>query len=387
LEYRSFGKLEFRPSALGFGCMRLPKTSQEPPQVDEAEAIRMIRYAIDNGVNYMDTAYNYHQGKSEVVLGKALREGYREKVMVATKMPVFSMKEAAEADLKSSEQLERLSTEYIDFYLLHSMDDESWPRAKEFGLLPWAEKQIAEGRIRHFGFSFHDGAKLFKEIVDYYPWDFCQVQYNYLDVNWQAGLEGVKYAAGKGLGVIVMEPLRGGVLATVPNQRVQALWDSALVKRTPADWALKWLWDQPEVSLVLSGMSTMDQVIENVASAGKSAIGSLTSSEASLVEKVAEEYRSLMALPCTACGYCSPCPEGVSVPTLFSMYNEALGFTPDPARLAGYQKYYAGIPRDKQADACVHCGSCEKRCPQHLPIRDLLPKVHETLGSSSLPQK
>ncbi|HCD09949.1 MAG TPA: aldo/keto reductase, partial [Thermoanaerobacter sp.] len=323
MQYRQFGKLNIAISALGFGLMRLPAIDNDNSKIDEAEAIRMIRYAIDNGVNYIDTAWPYHGGNSEIVAGKALKDGYREKTFLATKLPTWLINEKEDMDKYLNEQLKKLQTDYIDFYLLHALDKSKWENMKKVDALSWAEKKKQEGKIRYIGFSFHDEYPVFQEIVDYYDkWDFCQIQYNYMDIDVQAGENGLKHAASKGLGVVIMEPIRGGRLAN-PPKAVQDIWDTAKVKRTPAEWALQWLWNQPEVSVVLSGMSTFEQLKENIESAKRSGINTLTKEELEIVSKVRNKYKELSPIACTGCNYCMPCPNGVNIPRNFELYNEA----------------------------------------------------------------
>ncbi|MEJ5197925.1 MAG: aldo/keto reductase, partial [Anaerolineae bacterium] len=253
MKYRTFGRLGWQVSALGFGAMRLPTIGGDPTQIDEAEATRMIRYAIDHGVNYIDTAYPYHGGNSERLLGRILQDGYRERVHLATKMPCWMVESAADFDRFLDEQLARLQTDHLDLYLLHGLRAERWQKVRDLGVREWAERKMAEGKFRRLGFSFHDSFETFKQILDEYDgWGMCQIQYNYMDEQHQAGVRGLRLAASRGLAVVVMEPLRGGLLAGSPPANVQALWDAAPVRRTPADWALQWLWDQPEVSVVLS---------------------------------------------------------------------------------------------------------------------------------------
>ena len=305
MKYRKFGKLDWKPSALGFGAMRLPIIGKDTSKIDENHAIKMIRYAIDNGVNYLDTAYVYHRENSEVTVGKALKDGYREKICLATKLPVRLVTKKEDLDRFFDTHLKRLQTDYIDFYLLHGLRESRWSQVKEFDIISWAEEKLAENKIRYLGFSFHDNLQLFKEIVDYHDWTFCQIQLNYMDIDYQAGLAGLKYASDKGLAVVVMEPIKGGKLAVTPPKEVQEIWDRAETKRTPAEWALQWVWNQPEVSLALSGMSEMKHVIENVVYAGRSGPGSLNADELALFEEVKEAYERLGFVGCTACQYCA----------------------------------------------------------------------------------
>jgi predicted aldo/keto reductase-like oxidoreductase len=384
MQYRRFGKLDWEGSVLGFGAMRLP-TLGEFSKIDEPEATRMLHYAIDHGVNYVDTAYPYHGGSSEAFLGRALQDSYRDKVRLATKLPCWEVKVYEDFDKYFNEQLERLQTDHVDFYLLHGLDKGRWPRMRDLDVIKWAEGAIADGRIGHLGFSFHDDNAAFEEIVDAYDgWTFCQIQYNYMDVENQAGTKGLQYAASKGLAVVIMEPLLGGKLVN-PPQPVQGLWDTASTRRAPADWALQWLWDQPEVSLVLSGMSTMQHVQENVASAATAEVGKLTQADQALIAQVRARYEALCPIPCTACGYCVPCPNDIDIPGNFGLYNEGIMYDkPDHAR-GGYgwllQSYKMGIaPADGRAVNCIQCGECEPKCPQGILISELMPLVHQVLG-------
>jgi len=378
MQYRPFGKLEFQVSALGFGAMRLPIIDNEPTHIDEPLAIDMIRTAIDNGVNYVDTAYPYHGGKSEVLVGKALKDGYREKVKLATKLPARMVRSLDDFDRFLNEQLSRLETDHIDFYLLHGLNMQRWPGLREMDIFKPAEKAMADGRISYLGFSFHDDLTAFKEIIDAYDWTFCQIQYNYMDTHYQAGTEGLRYAANKGIAVVIMEPIRGGQLAKRPPEKVSELWSKAPVKRSAAEWALQWVWNQPEVALALSGMSTMQQVEENLASADRSGAGRLTDEEITLIEKVTEAYRGLSPIPCTNCGYCMPCPNGVNIPGVFAIHNDAMIYE-DVNRAK--RLYQIRIPEDKQADKCISCGECLTLCPQEIPIPEWMEKSNELLRS------
>jgi hypothetical protein len=370
MKYRKFGSLDWEVSALAFGAMRLPIIDGDPARIDEPEAIKMMRYAIDNGVNYIDTAYPYHRGNSEFVVGHALQDGYREKTRLATKMPTWLVEEYGDFDKFLNEQLQKLQTDHIDFYLLHGLNGERWPKLVELDVFNWAEEKIEEGKINHLGFSFHDELPVFKEIIDYYDkWTFCQIQYNYMDTDYQAGTEGLTYAADKGLAVVIMEPIKGGKLAVTPPKEVQEIWAEADTKRTPAEWALQWVWNHPEVSTVLSGMSNMEQVMENVVSADRSGSNTLTEEELALYTRVKNTYNKLGFIGCTACRYCMPCPEGVDIPEILGLYNEYyMAEDQDEVK----QRYWDRITPESHSDQCVSCGTCEEKCPQQLPIRKFM---------------
>lgn len=378
MQYRKFGRLDFKVSALGFGAMRLPTVGGDDGRIDEELAIKMIRYAIDNGVNYVDTAYGYHRGNSEILVGKALKDGYREKTMLATKLPPWHVNVREDMDRLLNEQLQKLDTDHIDFYLLHALNKDTWNKLYNLGVLDWAEGVIRKGLIRYIGFSFHDDLETFKKIVDAYNWTFCQIQYNYMDIDHQAGMEGLKYASSKGLAVVIMEPLRGGRLANPPD-RVRQVFDSFPIKRSPVAWALLWLWNQPEVSTVLSGMSNFEQVKENIEIADKSGINIFTPEELRLIERVRETYLGIKAIDCNECGYCMPCPNGVNIPVNFHLYNEGVRYND----FGGPRWHYRnGLKESERASSCIKCGICEPKCPQHLPIRELLEKVKETFEAT-----
>ena len=377
MKFRKFGSLDWQVSVLGFGAMRLPVIDKDTSRIDEPEAIQMIRHAVDQGVNYVDTAYTYHEKQGEKVVGKALQNGYRQKVRLATKLPSWLVEKPDDFDRFLDEQLDKLQTDHIDFYLLHALNASYWPKLRDWKVLKWAEGAITDGRIHHLGFSFHDEFEIFKDIVDACDlWTFCQIQYNFMDIEYQAGTKGLEYAADKGLAVVIMEPLRGGQLTLNVPESIDKLWASAAVRRTPADWALQWIWNHPAVSVVLSGMSTMQQVYENLASADRAAAGALSVEELTLVDKVREEYRRLAPVPCTNCKYCMPCPNGVEIADILKYYNDALIYD----NLRAPRFLYGTLSKDKQADNCVECFECEEKCPQGIPIAEQLKKAHDLLA-------
>jgi predicted aldo/keto reductase-like oxidoreductase len=364
--------------------MRFPTVDGDASKIDEAEATRMLHHAIDQGVNYFDTGVPYHGGNSESFLGRALQGGYREKVRLATKLPSWEVESAEDFDRYLDEQLARLQVSHVDVYLLHALKREWWHKVRDLGVIAWAEGAIADGRIGHLGFSFHDEVDVFKEIVDAYDWAMCQIQLNYMDVENQAGVKGLRYAAEKGLAVAIMEPLLGGKLVSPPLP-IQAIWDSAAIERTPVAWALHWLWDQPEVSVVLSGMSAMAHVQDNLAYASASGVGILSPEQRSLYGQVRAMYAERIPIPCTACGYCMPCPSGVDIPGNFESYNGAVMYE-DLAGARGHYDWMASAAEqgifdtDVRAAMCVQCGQCETKCPQRIPISEWMPVVHEVLG-------
>ena len=373
MEYRKFGNIDWEVSALGFGAMRLPTDGDESSDIAEEEAIEMIRYAIDNGVNYVDTAWPYHGEESEKLVAKALKDGYREKTKVATKLPIWLVDDKEDLDKYLNKQLEKLEVDKIDFYLIHALSKDRWQKCKDLEIMDWLKKVQKEGKIGYKGFSFHDDYDLFENIIDYYEedWDFCQIQYNYLDTEYQAGKKGLKYAADKGLAVVVMEPLRGGTLAKEPPKEIKEIWNKADKKRSAPDWALQWLWNQEEVSVVLSGMSTLEQVKENVVSASNSGINSLDKNEKDLIENAADKFREMQPVDCTGCGYCIPCPNDVHIPMNFSLYNEAHLYDDYEEKNNTYNRLKAKM----RAENCIACGECLDKCPQNLDIIDLLEDV------------
>jgi len=382
MQYRTFGTLEYRPSALGFGCMRFPL---KDGKVDEDEAIRMVRRGIDAGVNYLDTAYPYHDGQSERIVGAAIRDGYREKVKVVTKMPTWLVKTEGDFDRLLDEQLGRLGLPGVDFYLLHSIGKDEFIRLKGLGVFEWAERAIASGRFARLGFSSHDSFQGIKYVLgNYDSWVLCQIQYNYIDAVGEPGTKCLEYIASKGVAAVIMEGLRGGSLVDPPPS-IQKIWDKASRRRSPADWGLQWLWSRPEVSVVLSGMSSMAQVEENLASASASRVGLLSREELGLFDEAREEYKRLTAVPCTGCRYCMPCPSGVDIPRNFGIYNDGIRFDkPEKAR-GDYawmlQAVKLGLEAsDARAAGCAGCRACEEKCPQKIPIAAWMAQVKASLG-------
>ena len=374
--YRTVPKNGDKLSILGFGAMRLPLN--EDQSVNEAAAIAQMRKAIDAGVNYLDTAWPYHNGNSEVILGKALQDGYLEKVKIADKLPVWMCDNRQDMDAILNRQLEKLGVETIDYYLLHALEGESWDRIKALGVIPFLEDARAAGKITNIGFSFHGNNEDFNRIVDAYNWTFCQIQYNFLDTQNQAGTAGLKYAASKDIAVMVMEPLRGGNLSRPDTPpRIQALWNTAETRRTPVEWALRWVWNAPEVTVVLSGMNMDEHIEQNLAIAEQAEAGSLTDAELTLIDQVAKKYRELMPVGCTGCQYCMPCPAGVNIPGCFEYYNSGKMFEEPQEtthfRYAVFNGFVSG--KQTQASLCVECGECLERCPQHIDIPERLKEV------------
>ena len=352
-------------SQLGFGAMRLPLKGGK---IDEAEAVRMIRKASDSGVNYIDTAWVYHDGESESLVAKAMRDGYRDKYFVATKSPVWLIKKEDDFDYYLDRQLENLQTDRIDFYLLHALNVHNWDVCRKNNAVEFCERVKKAGKIRHFGFSFHDALPLFRNIIDEYPWEFCQIQYNYLDRNEQAGLEGLQYAVNNKTDIIIMEPLRGGNLISPIPEQVDELWKNSGKKRSAAEWALGWIYNHENISVVLSGMSTMEQLEENISIADSYSPGSFGEDDLDLMDKTEELFRKNVRIGCTACRYCMPCPSGVDIPRNFKVWNEYYMFgKSDNARGA-----WKWIEENVRADKCTGCGACVAHCPQQIMIPDEL---------------
>ncbi len=379
MQYRVVPKNGDKLSVLGFGCMRLPLNWQA---IDEPRAIKQIRLAIDNGVNYVDSAPPYHGGESEKVLGKALQDGYREKVKIATKLTPFMLNKAEDMQKMLNVQLQKLQTDHIDYYLLHGLDEGFWRKLQDFGVLNFLEKAKAEGKIVNMGFSFHGSLETFKEVIASHDWVMCQIQYNFLDENLQAGTEGLQYAASKKLAVMVMEPLRGGALVCKLPNEVKQYYDNAKIQRSPAEWALRWVWNHPEVTLALSGMNDEKQVNENIKVAETALPNSMIADELAVIKNVAASYRRLMKVSCTGCQYCMPCPQGVNIPRNFSVYNDYCMFGEEEQSRWMYAMVLMGGFGAKQSDAslCKECKQCMERCPQHIAIPEQLKAVSKELG-------
>ena len=383
MKYRKFlsadKNTELDISLLGFGCMRLPVIGGDMSKIDEAEAIRMIRYAIDRGVNYVDTAWMYHGGESEKVVGKALRDGYRERVYLATKLPFWLLKKPKEMEKTLDEQLRRLQTDYVDFYLLHDIEGSRIKTVKEWKMFDFLMKMKAKGKIRFAGFSCHGATpEYFIRLLDEHPWDFAQIQLNYIDQEWQAGMEGYRYAADKGVPIIIMEPLKGGKITDSLPEDIQQTWarlDAGETKRTPAEWALRWAANLPGVMTILSGMSAMPQVEENVRVLADAEAGALTDGELAILDEIADAYNKLILYPCTACRYCLPCTVKIDIPYLMSYRNDWELYGHNPKLRAEYASFV-----ERKASLCTSCGHCEQACPQQLPVMKAMEEVAEIFG-------
>jgi predicted aldo/keto reductase-like oxidoreductase len=384
--YRKMPRVKEDLSILGFGCMRFPILEGDITKIDEEKAEELLKYAIDNGVNYIDTAYPYHGasiigGASEPFVGRVLASGYRDKVMLASKLPCWFIEKMEDMDFFINKQLKRLQTDHIDFYLVHALNLKFWKSLVPLGVKEFLDRAKEDGRIRYAGFSFHDDSvDLFKEIIDAYDWDFCQIQYNYLDENYQAGREGLEYAAKKGLGLVVMEPLKGGSLAVNMPDDANIVFEAANPDRKPVDWALSWLWNQKDVHVVLSGMNTLEQVVENIKIAAEAKVGCFNRDEIEAVNSVKDIMHSIVKVDCTTCGYCMPCPEGVDIPRNFSYYNDYHRFDDDKIRANSHIIYNSVLSEGQKALSCVECGTCEPLCPQNIPIIDKLKDVAKTMS-------
>ena len=376
MKMRKFGKLGIESSAFGLGCMRFTnKVVDGETIVDEEKAIDIIRTAIDGGTTYMDTAYVYLGGKSEVVLGKALQDGYRDKVTIATKIPVDRVKEPADIDRILNEELTRLQTDHIDFWLMHGINKEKWEYAKTVGLPERFIELQQEGKIRYKCFSFHGPYEEFEYIIKDYDWDMCQIQYNFMDINNQAGTKGLELAGSLGIPVVIMEGLLGGRLAKAPDN-VQAVYDAFPVKRTPVEWAFRWLCNHPEVGTVLSGCTEVEQVEDNLRIFDTVEPGIMDEAELKLMDDVRAAYQSRTRVGCTGCRYCMPCPGGLDIPGIFAAWNESTLYNSDPKENWGLQRI---IRENHGPENCLQCGACEAACPQSLPIIELMQQAVQEL--------
>lgn len=365
MEYRTI-KENINTSLLGFGCMRFP--TLEDGTIDEKEAERMIDLAISKGVNYIDTAYPYHNGESEPVVGRVLKKYPRDSFYLATKLPVWKIEKTEDVRTIFNEQMERLQMDYVDFYLLHALNKNSFEKVKELGLLEECIKLKEEGKIKYLGFSFHDNYEAFEEIIKYYPFDFCQIQYNYMDYNTQATEKGYDLAKEMGVPMVIMEPIKGGSLASLPED-IEAIFKQENSEASIASWALRYVGSKSNVKVILSGMSTYEQVEDNLKTFEN--FKPLSTHEYDVVKKVEESLRARVKNDCTGCRYCVPCPMNIEIPRLFSIYNEYGRYD----NLEKAKERYGSM--EVKADACVKCGKCEEACPQHISIRKDLEELHK----------
>ena len=377
MKYRKFGKLGIEGSAFGLGCMRFNGAASGDSTIDEKKAISLIRRAIDGGVNYLDTAYVYLDKTSEIVLGKALLDGYRNRVTVATKMPKEAVHNRAEMQALLDEELKKLQTDHIDFYLMHGINREKWEAFKEIGAPEFFDDMKKEGKIRYKCFSFHGDYEDFAYIIQDSDWDMVQIQYNFMDIDHQAGTKGLELAGSLRIPVVIMEGLLGGRLANAPDN-VQALYDRFPVKRSAVEWAFRWLCDRPEIATVLSGCNETAQIDDNLRIFDSLEPGIMTPEEHHLMDEVRKAYLSRTKIGCTSCRYCMPCPQGVNIPGIFSAWNDASLYGTDPKKDWGFQNL---VRNGQTADHCVACGACEAACPQHLPIIDSLRQAWKELDA------
>ena len=374
MNYRS-DKYGNKLSILGFGCMRFP---QNMGIIDMKETEREIMTAIEGGVNYFDTAYIYPG--SESALGEILeKNGVREKVYIATKLPHYLIKNRGDLDKLFNEERKRLRTDYVDYYLMHMLPDtDTWGRLKALGIEEWIKEKRDSGAIRQVGFSYHGNSEIFCSLVDAYDWDFCQIQYNYMDEHSQAGRKGLYHAHDKGIPVVIMEPLRGGKLVNRLPDEAKKIFEGYKIKHTPAQWAFRWLWNQPEVTVVLSGMNSDEMIRDNMATASSVQVGELTDEDEAMLKSVVCAINSKMKVGCTGCGYCMPCPKGVDIPGTFSAYNRRYS----EGRFGAFFDYMMCTALRKKSTAasnCVGCGKCEKHCPQNIEIRKNLKEAEKVL--------
>ena len=375
MKYRPMGKLGIQASAFGLGCMRFNGAASGDSVIDEQKAVSLIRRAIDGGVTYLDTAYVYLDKTSEIVLGKALRDGYRERVTIATKMPAEYVHNRAEMEALLESELKKLQTDHIDFYLMHGINREKWEYFKSIGAPKFFDDMKKAGKIRYKCFSFHGPYEDFEFILNDWDWDMVQIQYNFMDINNQAGTKGLKLAGSKGIPVVIMEGLLGGRLSKAPVN-VQSLYDAYPVKRSPVEWAFRWLCNHPEVSVVLSGCNEAEQIDENLRIFDTVEPNIMSEEELKLMEDVREAYLSRTRIGCTGCRYCMPCPNGVDIPGVFSVWNSVSLYDTDPKENWNLRQINE---KGSGAGNCIACGACEAACPQHLPIIESLQKAWKEL--------
>lgn len=376
MKYRTmrFKGGEDRVSMLGFGCMRFPLN--EDGTIDEAQSEQMLDRALAAGVNYIDTAYPYHQGTSEPFVGRVLAKYPRESYFLATKLPVWKVNDPEEAQAVFQEQLGRLGVKYVDYYLLHALNRERWENLKKQGILSWAEQKVREGKIRHLGFSFHDSYEVFRDILTYRSWDFCQIQYNYMDTQEQAGDRGYVLAEKMGVPMVVMEPVKGGRLARLPEEAQEVLKEAAPQRSIPS-WAMRWVGGHSNVKVILSGMSAPEQLEDNLATFSE--FVPFNEEEESALERAVDLVRSRVKNGCTGCAYCMPCPFGVDIPGNFALWNDLAMYGNEENAKKAYEEKRS---LKAAAEFCKKCGRCEEQCPQHINIRQDLAAAAHALGET-----
>jgi len=376
--YRALGKTGLNVSAFGLGIMRMPVTDPDDSKsLDFERGVEMIRYAIDHGVNYFDSAYVYHGGRSEELLGAALKDGYREKAIIATKLPASDVAKPEDMDTFLNTSLKRLGVDQIDVYLMHGLKVDKWPRLLGMGVRDFLDRAKADGRIKYAGFSYHDTFEFFKKTLADYDWDIAQIQLNYIDEHFQAGVEGMRYAAERGVGVIIMEPLKGGAIVKNTPEAARKIFDGAPVTRSLAEWAFRWVADHPEISVILSGSNDLPMLKDTIRILSESGPGCMSDSDRDIIRRVQQHYKDGIKVPCTGCEYCMPCPRGIPISMLFQYYNEACAMNMFERQKRRYNEHFTS--RDRDGSVCVQCGQCEAKCPQDIPIIERLKEAHSAL--------